>query len=184
MQKQVNVVSYNPEWAKQFTTLKNFIWPTISDFAISIEHVGSTSVVGLAAKPVIDIDIIIPDMSFMNQAIQQLKTIGYEHRGNLGIEDRHAFRANLPQAKHNLYVCPQDSIALKNHLCLRDTLRSNSILRDEYSALKQKLALQFPDSMDQYVEGKTDFILKILAENGLGSDRLEEIRIANLAPKK
>lgn len=184
MQKQVSVVSYNPEWAEQFTTLKNFIWPVISDFAISIEHVGSTAVVGLAAKPVIDIDIIIPDMNFMNRAIQKFETLGYEHRGNLGIEGRHAFRAQQPQVKHNLYVCPQDSIALKNHLCLRDTLRSNSTLRDEYSAIKQKLALEFPDFIDQYVEGKTDFILKILAENGLSSDRLEEIRIANLAPKK
>ncbi|MBY0414026.1 MAG: GrpB family protein [Bdellovibrionales bacterium] len=154
------------------------------DFAVSIEHVGSTSVLGLAAKPVIDMDIIIPDMSFLEKAIERLRRIGYEYRGNLGIVDREAFKSKSPLIKHNLYVCPQASVALKNHICLRDTLRAYPNLRDEYSSLKQELALKYPDSIDDYVEGKTDFILKILARNGLSSDRLEEIRKANLAPKK
>jgi GrpB-like predicted nucleotidyltransferase (UPF0157 family) len=184
MQKIVSVVPYDPAWAQQFLDIKNTIWPLIADFAISIEHVGSTSIVGLAAKPVIDIDIIIPDMTFLENTIQQLATLGYDHRGDLGIEDRHAFRAKQAQVKHNLYVCPQNSIALKNHLSLRDALRANSALRDEYSVLKQELAVKYRDNIDQYVEGKTDFILKILAENGLSSERLAEIREANLAPQK
>ena len=180
----VVVRPYDPEWANQFLELKKIIWPEIMDFAVSIEHVGSTSVLGLAAKPVIDMDIIIPDMSFLDKIIERLGRIGYEHRGNLGIVDRESFKSKHPLIKHNLYVCPQESIALKNHIFLRDTLRENHELRDEYSSLKKELALKFPDSIDDYVEGKTDFILKVLQMNGLSSDRLEDIRKANLAPKK
>ena len=182
--KKVTVLPYNPEWSKQFLELKSFIYPHILDFALSIEHVGSTSVVDLAAKPVIDIDIIIPDMSFLARTIEKLASIGYEHRGNQGIIDREVFKSNNPVIKHNLYVCPKESIALKNHLCLRDSLRANSNLRDEYSALKFRLAEEFPQSIDEYVEGKTDFILKILETNGLNSDRLEEIRKMNLSLHK
>jgi GrpB-like predicted nucleotidyltransferase (UPF0157 family)/RimJ/RimL family protein N-acetyltransferase len=184
MNKPIVVQPYNPEWSNYFLELKNFIWPEIMDFATSIEHVGSTSVVGLAAKPVIDIDIIIPDTSFLDKAIERLGRIGYEYRGNLGIVERESFKSNNHLIKHNLYVCPQSSIALKNHICLRDTLRSHPDLRDEYSRLKQELVLKFQDSIDDYVEGKTDFILKVLEMNGLSSDRLEDIRKANLAPKK
>lgn len=183
MSKSVIVQPYNPEWANQFLELKNIIWPKIMNFAISIEHVGSTSVPGLAAKPIIDIDIIIADMSSLPQVIDGLATIGYEHRGNLGIIDREAFRSKQSLIKNNLYVCPQNSVALKNHICLRDTLRANSDLRDEYSSLKKQLAVKFPESIDEYIEGKTDFILKILEKNGLNSDRLEEIRKMNLSPK-
>lgn len=183
MSKQVVVEPYNSNWIVQFQELKSLIWPVVQDVAISIEHVGSTSVPGLAAKPVIDIDIVIADMSQLNSVIKGLASLGYEHRGNLGIEDREAFRAQKPLQKHNLYVCPQGSMALRNHLSLRDSLRANPVLRDEYAAIKTRLATEFPDSIDNYVEGKTDFILKVLAENGLSSERLEEIRLANLAPK-
>jgi GrpB-like predicted nucleotidyltransferase (UPF0157 family) len=182
--KQVTVEPYNSNWVAQFKELKNLIWPAVQDFAIAIEHVGSTSIPGLAAKPVIDIDIIIADMSQLPLIIKGLAAIGYEHRGNLGIEEREAFRTQTPLHKHNLYVCLQGSVALRNHLILRESLRDNPALRDEYAAVKTRLAAEYPDSIDNYVEGKTEFILKVLAENGLNSERLEEIRIANLAPAK
>lgn len=184
MSKRVVVEPYNPNWADQFLELKNSIWPSVKDVAISIEHVGSTSVLGLAAKPIIDIDIVIPDMTSLDQAILKLGELGYEHRGNLGIKDREAFKPSKANYRHNLYVCPKDSIALQNHLCLRDSLRANSNLRDEYASIKCRLAREYPDSIDDYIEGKTEFILGILRTYGYGPDSLEEIRIANLAPAK
>ena len=179
---KIIVLPYNLDWANQFLELKNIIWPKVLGVALSIEHVGSTSVPGLAAKPIIDIDIVIPDMSFLPKIIDGLATIGYEHRGNLGIQDRESFKSKQSLIKNNLYVCPKDSVALRNHICLRDTLRSDPQLRDEYALLKQELALKFAESIDEYIEGKTDFILKILKKNGLSSDRLEEIRKMNQAP--
>jgi GrpB-like predicted nucleotidyltransferase (UPF0157 family) len=184
MTKNVVVEPYNPKWAHWFAEIKESIWPAIEDFALSIEHVGSTSVPGLAAKPIIDIDIIIPNMSSLNQAIAKLGELGYVHRGNLGIQDREAFKKKEPIHRHNLYVCPQNSISLQNHLCLRNSLREDPSLRDEYAAIKYKLAEKFPDSIDDYIEGKTEFILNILRSHGYGPDNLEAIRIANLAPSK
>lgn len=184
MSKQVVVEPYNPDWANQFAILKDVIWPAVNQFAVSIEHVGSTAVPGLAAKPIIDIDIVIPSMVYIGEAIRKLAELGYEHRGNLGIEDREAFRTNTTMISHHLYVCPANSLALKNHLVLRDTLRSNLKLREEYAAIKTELAKRHPDSIDSHVEGKTDFILKILKEKGYDSISLESIRTANLSPKK
>jgi GrpB-like predicted nucleotidyltransferase (UPF0157 family) len=180
---EVIVRPYDPSWAIQFEELKNFLWPHVKDFAVSIEHVGSTAVPGLVAKPVIDIDIVIPDKSFLPLAVERLTALGYEHKGDLGIVDRDAFRAPQHPIKHHLYVCPQDSLSLKNHLFLRDTLRSFTELRDEYGTLKNHLASKHSDSIDDYIEGKTDFILKILKKNGLGSGHLEEIRLANRSPQ-
>jgi GrpB-like predicted nucleotidyltransferase (UPF0157 family) len=184
MSKPVVVEVYNPQWPLQFQELHSLLWPAVKDVALSIEHVGSTSVPGLAAKPVLDIDIVISDMSKLERVIMGLAGLGYEHRGNLGIEDREAFRHPQPRYKHNLYVCPQTSIALINHLSLRDTLRADAGLRDEYAKLKFELAQKFPNSIDDYLEGKTAFILRILEKNGLTPERLEEIRLANLAPAK
>lgn len=186
MSQNIIIESYNPNWAIQFQEIKDLIWPLVKNSALAIEHVGSTSIVGLAAKPIIDIDIIIPDMSYLDQVVKSLSIIGYEHRGNLGIENREVFKTLQPLHKHNLYVCSKDSIALNNHLTLRDVLRTNSALRDEYAAIKYGLAEKFPDSIDAYVEGKTDFILKILekSENGLSANELETIRSANLSPVK
>ncbi len=179
MTKSVVVIPYDPEWPKQFIDLKNTIWPRVSDFALSIEHVGSTSVEGLAAKSVIDLDIVIPDMTFLKNAVSGLSEIGYVHRGNLGVFEREAFRQEAAPIKHNLYVCPRESFALRNHLCLRDSLRQNEVLRDEYAALKIELARKFSNSIDEYCEGKTEFILEILKANGFEPDRLEEIRASN-----
>ena len=179
MTYQVIVEPYNPEWPRHFERLAGVLWPAVSDHALTIEHVGSTSVPGLAAKPLIDIDIVIEDMSRLPAMIAALAALGYEHRGNQGIVDREAFKRADAEVRHNLYVCPKNSIALRNHLCLRDALRTNPALRDEYARLKQSLAVKYPTSIADYIDGKTDFVLGILAQHGFGPDRLDEIRKAN-----
>ncbi len=181
MTYQVIVEPYNLEWPRQFERLASVLWPAVSAHALIIEHVGSTSVPGLAAKPIIDIDIVIDDMARLPAIIAALASIGYEHRGNQGIVDREAFKRPDAEVRHNLYVCPKDSIALRNHLCLRDALRADTTLRDEYARLKQALAAEFPTSIADYLDGKTDFILAILARSGFGPDHLEAIRSANRA---
>lgn len=182
MTYQVIVEPYNPEWPRHFEELSGVVWAAVSEYALAIEHVGSTSVPGLAAKPIIDIDIVIEDMSRLPAMIAALATLGYEHRGNQGIVDREAFKRADAAIRHNLYVCPKDSIALRNHLCLRDALRADPALRDEYARLKQSLAVAFPTSIADYIDGKSDFILGILARHGFGPDNLQLIRSAN-SPK-
>jgi GrpB-like predicted nucleotidyltransferase (UPF0157 family) len=178
----VEVVTYDARWPLQFDELKAFIWPTVAEVAVSIEHVGSTSVPGLAAKPVIDLDIVVRDQKSVGKVVLALRELGYVHRGDLGIEGREAFFPPEGRMRHNLYVCLEGCTALNNHLILRDYLRAHPDARDEYGQIKMSLAREFPDSLDDYIEGKTAFILKVL-ERALTQEQLESIRVANLAPK-
>lgn len=176
---QVIVEPYNPEWPRHFERLAGVLWPAISDHALTIEHVGSTSVPGLAAKPIIDIDIVIEESSRLPAIVAALAALGYAHQGNQGIVDRESFKRVGADVRHNLYVCPTSSIALRNHLCLRDSLRGDPTLRAEYARLKQSLAVRFPSSMPDYIDGKTDFVLGVLEKHGFTSDMLASIRDAN-----
>lgn len=172
-------MNYDAEWPKQFAQLRENLWLPLRDIAVAIEHVGSTAVPGLAAKPVIDIDIVIPSRDELPSVIERLAQAGYVHRGNLGIEDRDAFGEPAGSPRHNLYVCPRDSVALRNHLTLRDHLRAHPADAAAYAALKKKLAGESPTDIDRYSASKTDFILSILAQYGFSADSLQAIRQVN-----
>ena len=142
-------------------------------------HVGSTAAPSLAAKPIIDLDVVIPlrrDLPFM---VTRLGRLSYEYRGNLGIEDREAFWAPENQPAYYLYVCPEGSMALRNHIALRDHLRTHPSDVVTYSCLKKQLGERYAGDIDRYIAGKTDFILSILAQCGFSVDHPESIRKAN-----
>lgn len=103
------VVPYDESWKLAFEEIKEELESAIGDLVIGIEHVGSTSVEGLSAKPCIDIDVIIKDYSIFDAVVCKLKAIGYIHEGNLGIQDREAFKySDKPHLRqHHLYVCPK-----------------------------------------------------------------------------
>lgn len=178
MLKPILVEDYNPQWAEWFQDLRSKIWPVVKDHAISMQHVGSTSVPGLAAKPVLDIDIVIDDPKKLYSVIQGLETLGYVHRGNLGIEGREAFRAPADSIKHHLYVCLKSSASLKNHITLRNHLLLNPEDRAQYGELKKTLA-QTSTSMDEYIDGKTSFIVGILSKYITDKKVLSAITAAN-----
>lgn len=161
--KNIIVVPYNEQWPKEFEKIKEEIFAALGQLAVSIEHVGSTSVQGLWAKPIIDIDAVIPDNKFLPQVIDKLENIGYHYEGNLGIEGREAFRYdNKPEFMlHHLYVCPLDSKELKRHLAFRDFLRTHSDVVQEYSLVKREGAALFPDDIEAYIEYKSPIIEKI-----------------------
>ena len=177
--KIVEVLDYDPQWPEIFCRLRDRIWPRVSDVATAIEHVGSTSVPGVAAKPVIDMDIVIPSRDELTAVIERLAALGYTHRGNLGVEDRDAFRAPENQPGHHLYVCPAGSLALRNHIVVRDHLRAHADDRAQYSELKKQLALSYGDDRERYMEDKTSFILGILTRYGFSQGELEAIRSVN-----
>jgi GrpB-like predicted nucleotidyltransferase (UPF0157 family) len=118
------------------------VWQVVGDMGIAVEHVGSTSVPGLPAKPIIDISVIVPTGAAVAVAIERLSTLGYRHLGDLGVEGREAFASPNMPPRHHLYVCPKDSLALKNHLIVREHLRTYSEVATEYGALKRRLAEQ------------------------------------------
>ena len=175
----VKVLPYNPEWRVWYLSLKEKIWPMIFHNAIAIEHVGSTSVEGLAAKPCIDIDIVTVDRNQVGQCIPILESIGYEYRGDLGVRNREAFKCIDPIHPHNLYVCIDGSDALRNHLVFRDHLRTNSVDRKKYSCLKLELAQKYPNDIDSYIEGKTSFVISILSQYQFNRASITNIKSIN-----
>jgi GrpB-like predicted nucleotidyltransferase (UPF0157 family) len=173
------VVDYDPAWPVAFERLRATIWPVVSDVALTIEHVGSTSVPGLAAKPIIDMSVVVPTASNIPIAIERLATLGYTHIGNLGVDGREAFSNPDGTRSHHLYLCPRDGLGLANHLAVRHYLRGHPEVAKEYGELKKQLAKGFPEDIDSYIDGKTDLIMRILRAVGVSSDRLDAIERAN-----
>lgn len=165
----VTVIPYSDQWERDFLKIKDEIKSALGELAESIEHVGSTSVRGLSAKPVIDIDVVISDSSVLSDVIAALGRIGYQHEGDLGITGREAFRYDGKDhlQKHHLYVCPDDSSELKKHIAFRDYLRSHPEAAAEYSRIKEEGAALYPEDIDRYIEYKTPFIEKIYREIGV-----------------
>lgn len=183
MNKKINVENYNPEWKNWFEVLHTSLWDSVNPWVLSIEHVGSTAIPGLPAKPIIDIDLVVENTSSLAPVISALEKLGYTHRGNLGIEGREAFRAPNSQIKHHLYLCVKNCLALRNHLVLRDKLNASKELRDQYGQLKNQLA-ESVLTIDDYVEGKTAFILDILSKSGISPTEIDEIKNSNKASYK
>ena len=167
--KKVVVLPYDRTWKFAFEEIKREIEGAIGDLIIGIEHVGSTSVEGLSAKPIIDIDVIIKDYSSFDAVVSKLEAIGYIHEGNLGIKDREAFKyTDKPHLQqHHLYVCPQQSEELYRHTTFRDFLINNPEAVKKYSAVKEKAAQLFPDSIEQYIEYKSPCIEELYKLCGL-----------------
>lgn len=177
--QRILVVDYDPAWLGTFAALRDPIVQALTGVALAVEHVGGTSVPGLASKPIIDIDIVVFSKTDLRVAIEKLAPLGYVHRGNLGIEDREAFESPAHLPAHHLYVSVQGSAALANHLAIRDHLRRNQAAAAAYGRLKKQLVERFPMDIDSYIAGKTDFLLGILQGAGFPELALREIRAAN-----
>lgn len=167
--KKVTVTPYTAAWSDAFEQIKGEIDAAIGDLIIGIEHVGSTSVPGMSAKPCIDLDVIIKDYSVFDQIVSRLGAIGYLHEGDLGIKDREAFRyTDKPHLMtHHLYVCPRYSEELRRHITFRDFLRSNAEAVKQYSAVKEKAAELYPNDIDGYIAYKSPCIAELYQLCGL-----------------
>lgn len=166
---KVTVLPYDRTWPAAFEKIKKEIEQAIGDWIVGIEHIGSTSVEGLSAKPCIDIDVIIRDFSVLDTVIEKLAAIGYQHEGNLGIPGREAFAyTDKPHLlKHHLYVCPQDSNELHRHITFRNYLRCHPDAVTLYSSVKETAAMLYPDDIEKYMAYKSPFIEKLYQMCGL-----------------
>lgn len=148
------VVDYDPGWPREFERLRDRAARTLGDVLERIEHVGSTAVPGLAAKPVIDLDVVVRTTSDVPIAITRLALIGYTHEGDKGITGREAFLWPPGEQRHHLYLCVEGSDALRNHLAFRDYLRSHPEAAQRYAEAKRSAAARFPDDREGYAEAK------------------------------
>ncbi len=166
----IEIIDYDDKWENWFLVIKDVISSTLGDLIIGVEHVGSTSVKGLGAKPILDIDVIIDNYNFLPAVVKGLEVMGYYHQQEWSFKGREAFgRKDLSVPwndcytywmEHHLYVCDKDSEELARHLAFRNHLRNNSEAAAEYTTLKKELARTAADRK-AYTNGKTAFISEI-----------------------
>lgn len=158
MPDPIIIVESDPMWPAEFERLRVRAAAAVGDVAVAIEHIGSTAVPGLAAKPLIDLVVVVEPQD-VQTAVERLVAIGYVHQGNLGVEGREAFEVPAGERNHHMYVSPTDSEELRAQLAFRDRLRENPTLASEYAALKRELAVRFRDDRVGYTDAKSDFVI-------------------------
>ena len=154
----VVLVEYDPAWPSLFKELAEPLRGATLPLGARVEHVGSTAVAGLAAKPIIDIDVVVPSPDPIPEVITRLDGIGYRHIGDQGIPGREAFAWPPGKPRHHLYLVVAGSEPYLNHICFRDHLRSHPEDAAAYAELKRSLARAHRDDRAAYTEGKTAFI--------------------------
>lgn len=159
------VSEYDPAWPRWFETIRRRVWPAVQDLAVRIDHVGSTAVPGLAAKPIIDLDVVVASAGDVGPVRERLATLGYRWRGDLGVPGREAFMqaADDGLPRHHLYVVVEDSKAHLDHWLLRDLLREDATARERYGALKQRNVERAAGDIDVYVAAKAALVAELLA---------------------
>ena len=161
------VSEYNPHWPAWFQRIRDVIAGKLGSTFVTIEHFGSTSVPGMVAKPIVDLDVVIEPTMF-ETVKSLLGELGYRHEGDLGIPEREAFAldnadlaADLPP--HHLYVCPRHSAELKRHRAFRAFLRAHSEWASRLSELKRLLSERHGDDGEAYMAGKDALVREITA---------------------
>ena len=162
MANPVIIEDYDPRWPQLFEMLRSRLSAVLDELAISIEHVGSTAVPGLPAKPIIDIDVLLRLSTDLPVVITRLADLGYEHRGDLGVSGREAFRAKSDAVHHHLYVCPPGSREYDRHIAFRNYLRAHAADANVYALLKRELASKFVSDREGYNQAKNEFVQRIL----------------------
>lgn len=163
--RDIVVEDYNPEWPSWFQQVHDVVGPVVAEVAVRIDHVGSTSVPGLAAKPIIDMDIVVADPSGIEPVKERLARIGYRWHGDCGVEGREAFEPPPDSAlpRHNLYLVVEDNKAHLDHWLLRDLLRADPEARRRYGDLKRANVAKADSDIDVYVAAKASLVAELLS---------------------
>ena len=168
MPGRVIIVDYHPQWPELFEELRAPVVAALGELVVIVEHVGSTAVPGLAAKPIIDMDVVVPSIADIPEAIRRLAILGYVHRGDLGITGREAFTSPAGKPRHHLYVCTLESEELRRHRSFRDYLLTHPDDARAYGALKRAAARRFAEDRAAYNEAKTRFVEAVLQRAASG----------------
>lgn len=176
----IEVQPYNPQWPTDFLTIKFSLQAALQGIdLIAIEHIGSTSIPGMAAKPIIDIDLVVSPRNLDAATHALVSNGGYENMGEWGVKGRIAFRKVDAVPRRNVYVCLDGCVGFRSHVALREACRGDEGVRDAYSMAKMRLAEKEWGSVDEYGIAKNEVVLWILGKAGLSEADLKEIAEQN-----
>lgn len=156
-------MEYDPRWPAVFDELRGRIEPALAGIGASVEHIGSTAVPRLAAKPIIDIDIVVSRTDLLAVVVERLAPLGYRHKGNRGVEGREAFDQPPGLPNHHLYAVVAGSKPHLDHVLLRDLLRRDPSRAAAYAAEKRRHAHLLESNRLEYVDAKAALIESLLA---------------------
>jgi len=157
------IVDYDANWSSQYEQEKSRIIDALGNSVADIQHIGSTSVPGLAAKPIIDIILGLEKVPpLLTQSIN-LEALGYLYYGEFGIPGRHYFRRGMPRT-YQIHAVQVNSDFWQRHILFRDFLRSHPQAAQQYETLKRKLAAEFRNERDRYTDNKTPLIEQLLIQ--------------------
>jgi GrpB-like predicted nucleotidyltransferase (UPF0157 family) len=162
--KPIVVAAYDPAWPARFSEIHSYVWPAVSGLALRIDHVGSTAVAGLAAKPIIDMDIVVAGGDLIAPTIERLAAIDYEWVGDLDVAGREAFQlmSEKPLPEHHLYLVTENNRAHVDHWLLRDLLSRDADARARYAALKRENAIVAAGDLKVYTARKAALVAEML----------------------
>ncbi len=163
--EQLVVVEADPKWPEQFRAISSHLQPFLEQSVVRIEHVGSTSVPGLAAKPIIDIDVVVESEVMIRPTIALIESAGYTWVGDLDVAGREAFDApsDSALARHHLYLVVENNRAHTDHWLLREALLSDPEASGAYAKVKRANVEKSRGDMNRYVALKARFVADVLA---------------------
>lgn len=159
----VEIVPYDPKWTDDFSSAEALLRNVLGVCVVAVEHIGSTAVPGLPAKPILDVDVIVPSLRDIPDASAALIDAGFESRGNRYEDDVWAFLLKCPSPQIRVYLCPPSNLTHDRRVLFRNFLRQHNDAALAYSALKHRLAEQFPYDGDRYTSEKSAFISEIVS---------------------
>ncbi|MBW4506734.1 MAG: GrpB family protein [Scytonematopsis contorta HA4267-MV1] len=157
--RKIEVVPHNPEWRSEFAHESKLVIAALGNNLITIHHIGSTSIPGIYAKPIIDMLAEVSNIELVDECNSQMIALGYEVMGEFGIPGRRYFRKDINDVRtHHVHTFQTQSPDIARHLYFRDYMIAHPEYAQQYSELKQKLARQFPEDIEGYMDGKDGFI--------------------------
>ena len=161
---EVTVTEDNPDWPDLFSAEAAELSRVFGDQLLQIHHIGSTSVPGLKAKPIIDIMPVVKDIRAVDELNDRMEELGYEAMGEFGIPGRRYFRKGGDRRTHQVHVFETGSPNIRRHLAFRDFLRAHPEEARNYGELKAALAQLYPNDIQGYMAGKHGYIQRVEAE--------------------
>ena len=158
----VKLEDYNPEWVTMFQEEKNNLKKKLSSIALSFEHIGSTSVVGLKAKPIIDIAVGVKKLTDFEGVRKLFEHYPYSYKIDYENDEVLIRKHNRDIVTHFIHFMEIDSERYKNTILFRNYLNSHKDVLDDYQKLKEELALKYPNERKKYTSSKNDFIQNVL----------------------
>lgn len=180
MTHPVRLVAYDPQWPERFQEEAALIKAALGENCLAIHHIGSTSIPGLKAKPIIDILPVVRDILAVDSCNQDMRNLGYEPQGEYGICFRRFFIKGGSQRTHHVHAFEEDSPEINRHLMFRDWLKNHPEDREAYEKIKEELAVIYSNDSFKYTLGKETLINEILSKTGFKGWRIVQV----LTPKE